>query len=95
MGKWSGFDNYGNHVDGEGYIYDRENGSWRGNVGGGKGGGGGFLRKLILIVVLIYFFPDFLNNLNQRHPEIHTVLWVVIILWLLAKIRKIFRIKRG
>lgn len=42
MGRMTGYDDYGNRVDSNGGIYDRNNGSWRGTV---ESRGNNFLDK--------------------------------------------------
>lgn len=88
----TGYDKNLNPKDCLGHSYDRSTGSYLGKVDKDKPiKGSNFLGKLILICFVIYIMPGFANDLAYRHPEIKIVFLVVVCVWVIRKISRIFK----
>jgi hypothetical protein len=88
----TGYDKNLNPKDCLGHSYDRSTGSYLGKVDKDKHSkGSNFLGKLILICFVIYIMPGFANDLAYRHPEIKIVFLVVVCVWVIRKISRIFK----
>ena len=88
----TGYDKNLNPKDCLGHSYDRSTGSYLGKIDKDKPGkGGNFLGKLILICFVIYIMPGFVNDLAYRHPEIKIVFLIVVCVWVIRKISRIFK----
>lgn len=75
----TGYDDYGNRVDSNGGIYDRNNGSCRGYVESRENSFlDKLLGKLVVVCFCIYILPDFADDLTSRFPELRTIFWVVV-----------------
>ena len=88
----TGYDKNLNPKDCLGHSYDRSTGSYLGKVDKDKHNkGNNFLGKLILICFVIYIMLGFANDLAYRHPEIKIVFLVVVCVWVIRKISRIFK----
>ena len=88
----TGYDKNLNPKDCLGHSYDRSTGSYLGKVDKDKHSkGSNFLGKFILICFVIYIMPGFVNDLAYRHPEIKIVFLIVVCVWVIRKISRIFK----
>lgn len=87
----TGYDDYGNRVDSNGGIYDRNNGSFRGYV---ESRSNSFLDrllgKLIVVCFCIYILPGFADDLTDRFPELKTIFWIVVGFLVIKKVLRFF-----
>ena len=85
----TGYDKNSNPKDSIGYRYDRNSGSYLGKVDKEDHKGEGFIGKLILICFVLFIVPGFITGLERRHPELRTIMWVIVLIWAFWKVRKI------
>ncbi len=87
----TGYDKNSDPKDSMGYSYDRNSGSYLGKVDKEGHKGDGLIGKLILICFVMFIFPGFMTILEHRHPELRIIMWVILLIWVYRKVRRIFR----